>query len=147
MVIHRGFASWLAGAGILVFCAATVPLHAQPFLVKNINQVAYQVDSTPLFLADLGETVVFTANDPEHSGQLWASDGTTAGTTPICERPGRFRFPSPETSLAAWGGGVLHRFHPSRAPALRPERPVGDRRHQRGDGASDLWGRSVRGGR
>ena len=94
MAIHRGFATRLVAAGLLLFCtAAAQPLIAQPFLVKNINQVAEQVDSTPLFLADLGDTVVFTANGPEHSGQLWASDGTTAGTTPIASDLTGFGFP------------------------------------------------------
>ena len=36
--------------------------------------------SWPEFLAPLGDSVIFLAEDPEHGSELWTSDGTPDGT-------------------------------------------------------------------
>jgi ELWxxDGT repeat protein len=53
----------------------------EAFLVKDINPIKASASLSPEELVDVNGTLYFTADDWQHSQELWKSDGTEAGTT------------------------------------------------------------------
>lgn len=72
----------LAAATLLLgMSGAALPAAAaQPYLVKDINDVFVPANSDPEVLATLGSLVLFTANDLYHGREVWRTDGTAGGT-------------------------------------------------------------------
>lgn len=66
-----------------VFLLSTLPVLAlEPYLVKDINQVAEPGDSAPEDFVSLGSVALFGADDGPSGDQLWRSDGREAGVEP-----------------------------------------------------------------
>lgn len=58
-------------------------LAATPYLVKDINLKTAPVSSNAVFLATIGSTTYFAADDGMHGKELWKTDGTEAGTVMV----------------------------------------------------------------
>lgn len=59
---------------------------AEPFLVAEINSgMRFERGLGPMHYRSLGDVAVFTATDPAHGRELWASDGTGPGTKRIAD--------------------------------------------------------------
>ena len=74
-------------------------------LVRDIHHQASSIPTTPFFLytetAEVAGTLFLFAGDPDHGAELWASDGTEAGTALVKDlEPGSLDgFPSELTAL------------------------------------------------
>jgi ELWxxDGT repeat protein len=64
----------------LVAAICALPAMAQPYLVKDINPVSQNGSSSPDTFVRFGKYVFFTATTLFEGRELWASDGTAAGT-------------------------------------------------------------------
>ena len=65
------------------------------------------VTTDPVRMVRLGDRLVFLADDGEHGVELWASDGTAAGTAMVRDiAPGAASSPLPGESLVLAGGKV-----------------------------------------
>lgn len=64
----------------IALLAAAPGLAISPYLVRDISQVHQPIDSNPDFFVSLGPLALFCADS---DGDLWASDGTAAGTRVI----------------------------------------------------------------
>ncbi len=77
----------------LALIAASVPLAAQPVLVKDIRTAPGPGSALPDHLSDavpLGGFLYFRGNDGFFGSELWRSDGTAAGTALVADLcPGR----------------------------------------------------------
>ncbi|WP_114423377.1 ELWxxDGT repeat protein [Nocardioides houyundeii] len=56
--------------------------------INPLTQGAYGESSDPYSLTAVGGTLFFSANDGTRGRELWASDGTAAGTRRLTDRPG-----------------------------------------------------------
>ena len=76
---------------IIFFLVSTFAFSQQVNLVKDINNSTNNYGSNPSYTVALGSSVVFVANDPITGGELWISNGSSAGTTLIKDiYPGGF---------------------------------------------------------
>ena len=66
-------------AALALLCAAPV-FAFEPYLVKDINPLYRSDGSRPDRFASLGSIAVFEATTADEGRELWASDGTAAGT-------------------------------------------------------------------
>jgi ELWxxDGT repeat protein len=71
----------LLASTCLLIAAGGLKAQLTPTLVKDIRPgVDWSVPTMPL---NLGDKIVFVADDGTNGQELWMSDGTTAGTTMI----------------------------------------------------------------
>lgn len=71
-------------AALALLCAAPV-FASEPYLVKDINPLYQSDGSTPDRFVSLGSVAVFGATTAEEGRELWASDGTAAGTVLLAD--------------------------------------------------------------
>ena len=75
-------------ASLPALVLAVAPVATQT-LVKDIQVTASDPGSDPTQMAAIGGMAYFDAADPTHGSELWASDGTIAGTALLADiRPG-----------------------------------------------------------
>lgn len=72
-------------AAIVLGAGGTVCRAVEPHLVKDINPSTMEESSNPQRFVGLDGWTVFSAEDPTHGRELWASDGTAEGTHLIQE--------------------------------------------------------------
>lgn len=65
---------------VLALLCASPAIAFEPYLVKDINPLYQSAGSQPDRFASLGNIAVFEATTAEEGRELWASDGTAAGT-------------------------------------------------------------------
>lgn len=117
-----------AGLPILLLLAAlsvpgASPVRAQgpvePTLVRDIDSSTAEGSSFPERMIELDGVAVFTAEDPLHGRELWASDATAGGTRRIADIcPGACS----TTFFFRWAAGGRYFFHA--VPEL-PRQPEG----------------------
>lgn len=54
---------------------------AQISLLKDVNQTASTIGSSPGSFGDIGSLAIFVANDGVHGSELWKTDGSASGTS------------------------------------------------------------------
>ena len=83
------------------------PIHAQPYLVKDIDDRGNKTDagSAPTILGTASGFVIFTANDGVHGREPWATDGNAEGTRLLTDLA-----PGPESSNVRSLGTVGQRL-------------------------------------
>ena len=71
---------------LALICFCSLKVAGQITMVKNIDTDYWTSSgSYPKFLIRLGNKVLFSAVDKQHGGELWCTDGTTAGTVLISD--------------------------------------------------------------
>ncbi|HXU30684.1 MAG TPA: hypothetical protein VN851_08925, partial [Thermoanaerobaculia bacterium] len=88
------FTVWISIAALLTALPAAA---ITPYLVADINPVPVSLGSNPAGFATLGGRVIFST---EFSGEVWASDGTAAGTVRIA--------PGYRVSVVANSGAAIY---------------------------------------